>query len=103
MYILFLLWVILVSFTIFLQIRNKWLLKKKREWNDKVYVVMINWVETSDVRHEYMSYDELYGCIYSFDKMMVRFWVFDLRKMCSDTDIFDLVEEEYRKVKAIPS
>lgn len=83
---------VFIGFCFFMIARAHWVYDRQIEWNQKVYDMRSALIGRRDYKTLVLyGYDELFGSIMSFNKMMLYFWRFDLKKMVVDLDKFNFV------------
>lgn len=86
--------IIVISISIYSMFRVFWVWKKQNNWNNKVFDYRINLILNKKWKeHSKYKYTEFLDAIYSFKKMMLYFWVWNIKNMIKNQKLYDIVKE----------
>lgn len=94
MYYLIITILLLISvFTLFLGIlRNKWVYKRRIEWNEKADKAL-RFAARNDEKLTYSFIIRCFDAFVSYDKMVLMFWVWDFDKFVKDEEAYNYVNK----------
>ena len=84
------LWICLsiLGYCLFGLFRNQWVYELKMRHNKTVFLFAMS----KAIQDEY-NFDSgrAYDCLWNYERMVLSFWVWDIRKMVKDHEIFDMI------------
>ena len=85
--------IFVIVFCVFMWFRIKWSYKIRKNNNDMVGELMKkkmkNGFHNTKSYQVFFDFNEYINCIWSYDKIVFHFWIWDLRRMVIDRERFD--------------
>ena len=87
--------IILLLFLVFMLFRNEWVCRKRLEFNNAVSEFRLNLIDQDYEKYKQLpDYNSFMNSIYSYNKMLLYFWVWDLNKLVINRELYNMIKGE---------
>ena len=87
--------IFIIAFTIFIiyiMVRVGWVGKTQFDWCDKVYNYRIDLISNNKIEeYDKYNYFDFTDSVYSYDKMMLHFWLWNIKYMIEDQELYNII------------
>lgn len=77
--------------TMLMQIRNAWTYKQVSKHTAEVYTRCVEMINSGE--YNLQKIERMYECLASYDKILRRFWVWDITKFVTDAEAYRWIHQ----------
>lgn len=86
---------LIIVFLFLLMFRVAWVSKTQFDWIYKVYDYRFDLISNNKIReYNKYSYFNFIDAVYPFHKMMLHFWLWNIKYMIEDEKLYDIVVKD---------